>query len=66
MGKMFKINGIFGKRDIFLNNIGHIFGTSGWVIVIKPSIMCQIYLRSDVLKEKVGYPTDNFVKSFCQ
>ena len=39
MGKMFKINGIFGKSHIFLDNIGHNFETSGWIYCTKTNIM---------------------------
>ena len=58
MGKMFEINGIFRKRDIFLENIGHNFETSGWIFFFtKINIVCQILSRSDILKKKVGYPS---------
>ena len=48
---MFKIIGIFRKSDIFLDNIGNSFETSGWVLIIKTDIMCQILSRNDVLKK---------------
>ena len=42
-------------NEIFLDNIGHRFETSGWIFFYtKTNIMCQILSRSDVLKEKVG------------
>ena len=31
MGKLFMINRIFGKTDIFLDNIRHSFETIGWI-----------------------------------
>ena len=52
MRKMFKINGIFGKIGIFLDNIGHKFETSGWIYFIINNIMYQILSRSDALKKK--------------
>ena len=54
---MFKINGIFEKSDIFLDNIGYSFETSGWIFSTKTGTMCQILSRSAVLKKKVGFPT---------
>ena len=54
---MFEIHGMFGKSDIFLDNIGHNFKTSGWIYFTKTNITSQILSRSDVSKKKVGYPT---------
>jgi len=46
MRKMFKTNGIFGKTDIFLDNIGNSFETSGWVIFYKKLTICvKFYLE---------------------
>ena len=60
MEKMFKIKGILGKTDIFLDNIGHSFETSGQTIFFykKGTLpICLFLSRSDVLKKKVVYPT---------
>ena len=57
MGKMFKIDWIFGISDIFLDDIGHSFETCGWLFLTSTNIMCQIVSKTDVLKRKVGYLT---------
>ena len=46
MGKMFKINGIFGKSYIFLDNNWHSFKTSGWIISLyKPTLCAKSYIE---------------------
>ena len=37
-GKMFRMNVIFRKRDIFLDDFGHSFETRGWIFLQK--IIC--------------------------
>ena len=49
MGKMFKINGVVGKSDIFLYSIASKL-VGGFFY--KTNIMCQILSRSDLLKKK--------------
>jgi len=46
LGAMFKIDGIFGKRNIFLDHIGHSFETSGW-------ITSQIYLVGNLDRYRI-------------
>ena len=46
MAKMFKINGIFRKSDIFLDNIVRSFETSGWIFFTGNNLMHQTLFSS--------------------
>ena len=53
MEQMFKINEIFEKSDLSVDNIVHSFETNGWICFTKINICAKSYLcRSDV-----RYPT---------
>ena len=54
---MFQINEFLEKVTFILENIGDSFETSGWIFFTKVIIMFQIFHRSDVMKKKVGYPS---------
>ena len=43
--KCLKLMGFPKKSDIFLNDIGHNFEISGWILITKTNFMCQIFLE---------------------
>ena len=63
---MLNNNKIFGKNDIFFENIGRNFKNKRQILVPKNNIMFQILSRSDALKKKVVYQTHKKIYlSFC-
>ena len=56
---MIIIKGILGKSDIFLDNIGHSFGTSGWIF-FSQKLTFPLYNTAPILvvqsiSEKICY-----------
>ena len=58
MGKTCKTKcAIFGKCDIFSDNIGHSFEIRMWIFFTIH--LCQILIECDVSKKKVGFSTQD-------